>query len=234
MHQSVNSPVAALNWALAARGSMAVGKQALLHDALADDYIGGVEDRVGGFAVAHDPAEGDIVFHIGMQLGSAGFGGALRVNHGRQFFVIDLHGVGGVLRLIAAVGQHNRHAITDITHNIARQGGVLRLLQVAVGDEPGGGKSRQVDVCAGEDGADARHARGGGAVYGCDFGVSIGAAHDRHVQRALQFDVVGVARLASNQARVFAPFDATAEDPRAHHVPPAAASATCLTAFTML
>ena len=203
------------------------------------DHISRVENGIAGFALAHHPAKGDIALDIIMNQGRTFFGRFFRVDDHRQLFILDDHRVSRVLRAIAVVSQHDRHAIADIADLAFRQSGMLGRLQVAIGDEPGGGYARQTvaDILAGVDGDYALHGFGGAAVDADDVGMRVGTAHHRHVQDARQLDVVGIARFSGDQPRIFPPLDAGAKYSRCHLSPPsapAAASATCLTALTML
>ena len=72
------------------------------------------------------------------------------------------------------------------------------------------------DLLAGEHGFDAVHRLGGAGVDRRDAAVRDVAALEREVLHAGDLDVVHVGGAALNQARVFAPLDARADELREH------------------
>ena len=203
--------------------------QALLHDALADDDIRRVKGGVYRFLVAiGDPGEGHIVGRVIMQLRRVSTSGLFRIDDGRQLFVIHTNPLGGVLRLGAVFGEHDGHAVADITHPIHREGRVFWRDQVRIRDQPSTGYCATAAVFPGIDSDDAGRRFRRAGVDAADPRMGERAAHDRHMQGPRQLDVIGIARIPGDQTRVFAPADARAEDScrgrGSHQSPPLAAA----------
>ena len=95
------------------------------------------------------------------------------------------------------------------TLSVASTRGVLTLFRMPgrAAGRPGHRQRVVRDVGAGEDGDDARHRLRRGRVDRADVRVRVGAPQDRHAGHARQLDVVEVAALAGDEARVLDPLD---------------------------
>ncbi len=130
-----------------------------------------------------------------------------RVEHDGQLLVVDLDQVAGVLGDVAVLGDHGRDGLAVVAHLLDRD---------HVLDDRAGAERRQRrrvlgDVLAGDDANDAGQRLGRRRVDRDDLRVRVRAAHDRRVRHAGQLDVVEVAALAAQEARVLDAVDALAE-----------------------
>ena len=161
-----------------------------------------------------------------------------QVEHRRQFLVVHVDQVGGVVRLGRVTGDDHGNDLTGEGDVVDRHRRVHRRLLIR-GDLPGVRQRALLvgDVRAGQDGD---HAGRGAGRLGVDAGdprVRERAADHREVQHAGQDDVVGPAGPAGDQARVLLAAARIADLGRravlggGHRPPPAAAAAR--TAFTM-
>ena len=128
----------------------------------------------------------------------------LDVRHRRERLVVDVDQLGGVLRGRAALGDDHRHPVAGEPRLVGRERQVLDHRDV-VGHGP---EARQpAGPCVGEVGPRERCHDSGRLARGRDVdvlqdGVRIGAAHDVGVHHPGRGEVVDVAALAVEQARV--------------------------------
>ena len=127
------------------------------------------------------------------------------VQHRRQRLVVHVdrgHRVGGG---VAVAGDHAGDDLADVADLVHRHRRVIRDHDVG-GDRPGARHAALLvgQVGAGEGGDDAGHApaRRSTSTH-VILRVRVRAAHERHVQRAGQGDVVGPVGLAGDQLGVF-------------------------------
>ena len=116
----------------------------------------------------------------------------LDVRDGRKWFIVHVDELGGVLRERAALRDDDRHPVTLVAGLVGREWEVRRHLDV-FGDRPcTRHAARPVvrEVGAGECSNDAFCAACGIEAHALDARSRIGAAHDGHVDRAGQGQVV--------------------------------------------
>lgn len=116
-------------------------------------------------------------------------------------FVVDHHGLGGVLGQGAAFRDHGHDPFAGIAHDAVGERIALDLGRVDAGQD---GVGVGLELLAGEHVVHARHGQGSGGVDRDDPGVGVGAGDDGHVQHAGQLDVGGVAALADDEVAVTA------------------------------
>ena len=178
--------------------------QALLHVALLHHVRRVGEGPIDRVVVEVElPRVGDVRAEVVVDDRGVGEG-VLEVGDRRQRVVLDLDGLERVACRGGRLGDHHRHAVADVADLVDRERVVGRVLHV-LGDRPGAGHRagpRVHEVGAGVGGDDAGQRQGGLHVDRGDAGVGVGAAQDRHVQRARDVEVVGEAGLAGEQGRV--------------------------------
>ena len=163
---------------------------------------------LGGGPVARGEDVGDIVGGLVPDPRAARRGGRRGVRHRRQRVIVDVHALGGVLRLGQGLRDHHRHRIADIAHPLRAEALVRRSEHGrAVG--PGalerhlhGAEAVAGEIGAGEDGDHARHRARGGGLDGPDARVGMRRAQHDQVDLAGQVDVVVEAALALQQPRI--------------------------------
>ena len=64
------------------------------------------------------PVDAEITGHFGIELGLALHRG-VEIDHRRQFLVVDLHEIGGVLRLCGRLSHHHRHRVAAMHDLVA-------------------------------------------------------------------------------------------------------------------
>ena len=187
------------------RGSIGHAASRWLIDLALDDDLGGVEQvRVGALRRNVDahvrPDAGvdhDLVAHR-----------LLGVGHRLELLVVDVDELGGVDARLTAVGEHDRD---DVANEPDRVGAQQRPEHLRVDRDE---RRQRVDDSARVGGDE--HLRAGGLrgrlVDPVDLGVRHVRAHERQVQRARQRQVVDVAALASEEARVLAAANALSDD----------------------
>ncbi len=102
------------------RGRAALHRQAgdpLVDDVLLDDHVAGVERGVVG---GHRLRERDVGAGHGEQQGRVGYGRRGSYHRGQRL-VVHADQVGGVLALVAAVGDHHRDRLADEAHRVRGQ-----------------------------------------------------------------------------------------------------------------
>jgi hypothetical protein len=175
--------------------------------------------RVLDIAIGHRHERGDVAGKIAVRGRCAGRERIAAITHHRQHLVVDHHRRGGILGEIAVVGDDHRDCLADIADFVAgerilgaqrRDGGVGHRHRQRFGREPTG------HVGDGEHRMDAGQGECRARIDCVDARMGNGAAHERRVQQAGQFDVVDEARASGEQGRVFDPRHAGAELPRTH------------------
>ena len=184
---------------------------ARVEDLLAHGHRGAGEGRVGRGLVAGFPGE-DVVRVRARAVADFVLVGdvlandrrvrrhrLLRVDDRRQLLVVDLHQRGAVGRGVAVGGDHHRHFLHLEAHLLVGQ---HRLHVAAERRHPV--QLHRLQVVGGQHRDDAG-ARPAPCVLSMrlDARVRVGAAHERAEQHARQLDVVDVAALAADEARVF-------------------------------
>ena len=148
-----------------------------------------------------------------------------------EHLVVDLDRLGGILGLVAGLGDDGGDRFTDPAHRVARDrpdrrrflGLLFPLLVVrffaAAALARGAGERTAVlsQLLAGDHRDDARHRLRRGRVNRPDPGVGVRAAHDRHVRHARDVQVVDVHRRARDQARIFLASYFCADQPAQDH-----------------
>jgi len=132
----------------------------------------------------------------------------------RQRLVIDLHQLDGILREVAALGDHQRNRVANEAHPAFGEGwprglrtlppdrGVPLLLDVAV------------EFRGREDGAHTRCCTRGRGVDVADLGVRDGAAHETGVEHPGKVDVVDIGAVPGQQPGILYPGHPPARIPR--------------------
>ena len=172
-----------------------------------DDDLGAGEGGVGLRGVARLPVP-DVVrllLAVGPHQRGIGFERLEGVHDRRQRIVLDLDELDGVGGDVALGGDDRRDLLRLVDDAIHRQ---HHLLVAHQGRHPG--EAGGVEVLAGDDGEDAGQRERLAGVDLRDLRVGVGAAHDVHVDHARQLDIVYVAALAAQEARVFLALDAVA------------------------
>ena len=112
-------------------GDDAAGVHVIGHQALVDDGDGGGagglgEGLPGRMRVAVRGLEGEIARPVGPHQAGARLERGERAHDMRQRLPIDVHRLGGVLRLFQRVGHHEGDRIADVAHLVARQDRIER------------------------------------------------------------------------------------------------------------
>ncbi len=131
----------------------------------------------------------------------------LGIDHRRQLLVVDLDQLERVLGDIAALGGDDRDRLADVAHAVERH---AALLDRRIG-ETGQGPGDLGDVGAGHDQGHARQRLCPADIDRLDARVRVRAAQCCRVQHVRQHDVVDVAALAGQEARVLDPLHALAD-----------------------
>ena len=193
------------------RGSIAAPDGAVVDDPLLDDDVG-LGDRGIDVAAAHRPlvrlvrAERLVDEDLVLQR-------LLHVDDDRQRLVLDAHGLRRVDDVVLVLADDHRDGVADVVDLAARERPAHGRLDLDAGRRPRHRQRRgQVaHVLAGEDGLDAGARERLGRVDRDDLRVRLGRAHDRHVQHAVQDEVVDVRRAAGDQPRVLLAADRLAD-----------------------
>jgi hypothetical protein len=193
--------------------------------------------------VADRPRVALVAHGFVVNLRRAGFQRVDDVNHGRQYFVVDLDQFGGILRLVLRFGDHQCDLIADIAHFSIREHRMRRFFHrraVDARDEPAAGQAVDAfEVGSGVDGDHARRILRLARVDGADPRVRMRRAEEVSIRLIRQRHVVRVLPGAGQEARVLLALDRLADEScvvRAHDGFPyfAIAAAPCCTALTML
>ena len=197
-------------------------RQSLLVDPLLDLHLGRVEGFVTRLPGDVGEVPADVVGRARVGRRAAGER-LLEVAGGREHFVIDLHQVGGVGGLVLGLGDDDGDRLaleTDLA--LGDRVAVGRLL--LLGDEGRGDRHEAADhileVGGDEHGDDPGCRLGGGGVEARDPGMRVGAADDHHVRGPGPGEVVRVAAVAGDEARVLPALDAGADHLADRHLSP--------------
>ena len=175
--------------------------QALVRDVELDHVRRALKGRRAGRRIAVARLAGQVVGCVGQHARRAvqrrGQSG-----HRRQFFVVDPHGLGGVLGLLQSVGHHGGHRLADKAHHLVRQRRALRRgagAAVSARERHARGHGRHAlrgQLGAGQDGAHAGQLFGLGRVHAADRRVRVRRPHEHQTAVARLAQIVGVAALA--------------------------------------
>ena len=99
--------------------------QSLLNDPFAHDDLCRRERGIDVTA-SDRPVKRLIARDVGVELGRARLGRAFGIDHRRQWLVLDLDEVEGILRLVTIFRHDNRHAITDVSDRVLRDASTRR------------------------------------------------------------------------------------------------------------
>ena len=128
-----------------------------------------------------------------------------RIEHRRQDLVLDLDQIAGVFGDVAILGYDSRDALAIMAHLLDRNHVVLNT---GVHRERRQRVCMLLDVLARQDAHDAGESLGLRGVDALDASVRVRAALDRCVQHVRQRDVIDIAALATQEARVLNTIDA--------------------------
>ena len=192
--------------------------QPLVDHALRDDHVGVGERLVDGRVVDRLPAphagpprqrtEGHVGRVVGVQHGRPPGHRQLGVDHRGQRLDVDGHRVGGVARRVAVARHDHRHRVADEAHRVH---GHRAMLGRGERGPDGHGVEEFGDLRPREDRLDAVHRGGGAGVDRPDAPVRDVAALEREVAQAVDLHVVDIGAAPPHEPRVFAPFDALAD-----------------------
>ena len=139
------------------------------------------------------------------------------VRRGGQDLVVHVDRGGGVLGLVAGLGEHHGDRLADDETDFLV---LQQTLLEGLGDRRVGHLERRPDVAQPgrqigrrDDFEDPRHGFRRGGVDTADAGMRLGRADERRFQHARQLDVVGEHRAAGQERRVLHP-----PDPRTHRL----------------
>ena len=191
-------------------------------DPLLDRHLGGLEGVVARLPGDVGEIPADVVGGADVGRRSA-VERRLQVGCGREHLVVDLHQVGRIGRLVLVLGDHDCHRLTleadlAVRDRIAigrlllfrhegrrdRHGAANDLLEVfrhQYGDNPGGLLRR-------------------GNIQVRDPGVGVRTAHHRHMRGPGSREVIRVAAVARDEARIFATLYASADHLADRHLSP--------------
>ena len=149
----------------------------LLDDPVLDHDVGVLERGVD-IPAAHRPMERLVARDVGMELGRPVCGRGLGIRHRRQRFVPDVDELERVVRLIAILGDHNRHDVPGVPNHVLGDTGIGGDLEVGVRQQPRARRrlQRPFGVSGGVDRDDAWGRRGSARVDLRDLRVRMRAA----------------------------------------------------------
>ena len=183
------------------------GGDASVHHGLLDHDVGALE-QIGdggqhefGTDVGADIGEEHDV--AGLRLGDGGDGG--------QRVVVDDHLFGRVGARILGLGEDGDDRFADEAHRVLGQRPAVEAL-VDVGEEVRRRDGAEVEIVGGVHRNDAGCGLGAAHVDGDDVAVGHGGAHEGHVARTCELDVVDVAAPAGEQVGIFFSDNPVAED----------------------
>jgi hypothetical protein len=150
-----------------------------------------------------------------------------RAHHRRQLFVVDLHQLRGVARLLVALRDDDGDVVADVAHLALRKTGMRRLLHrlaVDVRDQPAAGQAVDLgrsQIVAREDRDDAGRLERLVLPDRFDLGVRVRRAHEARVGLVGHRHVVGVVAGPGEKAVVLFALDRSANvSGRAHDLRP--------------
>ena len=200
-----------------APGLHGIGYEPLVHQLLLNDHVG-LRGRLVAVSPTDLPLEGDVAGSVVVELRSALLHRVFHRDDGRKRLVVDIHQGGPIVGDGGIGGHYRSDGVAHVPDPPDRQRRMRHLLRV--GHDPAHGKGAQLflELLPGEDGDHALYRLGGGGVDAPDFGVSVRAPHDRHVEHAEELDVVDVVALPSDEARVLPALDAGSEHCSSHRL----------------
>ncbi len=198
-----------------------VRDQPLVDDPLPDDDLGGFDRGVRAGFIADLPLEDDVVRGVLVELRRARLGRLLRVDDRRKRLPVDDDRVEGVDRLLRRLGDDRGDALAgplDVVRGEDSRRVDVVLDPRRAARRPGHRQRVVRDVGPDDHGQDTRPLLRRRGVDRLDLGVGVRAPEDRHMDHALELDVVEIAALAGDEARVFRSLDRGPEDVDGHRL----------------
>ena len=189
---------------------VALDLEALLHRDV------GLGERRGGIAEAGLEEDGDVVAPLRVDDLRPRLGARDHLRDDGQRLVLDLDQLAAVFSERATGGQDHRHDLADEAHAVPRHGELGDLLHrdVHARREPRRNRAEKrqrlhepLEIGEGEDVGDARQPARRLGLHGEDLGVTVRAPDEGRVEHPGQLDVVHVAAIAAQIARVLFPAD---------------------------
>ena len=175
-------------------------------------------NRSAARAAASPKVAATLVLAGGEQHGRVGRVGLGHIDDGGQHVIVDIHQVGGVLALVAALGDDHRHRLADVPDHVLGQQRLAHVLVEHAGYRRG--HRREVSqVGPGERGDDAGCRERGADVDREDPRVRDGRPDEVHVAGACQLpvlDVRGVDAAGGQEAGIFGSDDPGAQYAHGH------------------
>ena len=203
-----------------------IGGDAIDDEALLDNVGGRGKCCVGLRPVAGLIEVGFVARAVGIKLRRIFLRGLARRYHGGQRCVVDDDLLGCIAGAIERVGDDDRDGMTDMIHAAGGDGRARRQIHRAavallVRRHRGQGAERVgLIILADEYGADTRHPRCRAGVDTANVGVGMGRADDGGIKLVGNIEVVEVAALSAQQARILAPQYRLPDCKFAHHRTP--------------
>ena len=160
---------------------------------------------------------GFVVRAVVVELRRAGLERLEARGHRRQRLVLDRDLLGGVARLRLGVGDNQRHRIADMAHSPDRQRrpvGNVHRPAVAMGVIAHAGHHAHAVgaiLGAGQHRVDARRGLRRRRIDGEDIGMRVRRPDDNRPELAVEIEIVEIAPLPPEQARILAPPDRLAD-----------------------
>ena len=186
-----------------------VADQAVVHQFHADHVRRADKGRIGPLLPPAVPMHADVAAMLGPDHRGARLGGGGGVGHARQFVVVHLDQLGGVLRLGAGLRHHQRHGVADEADVIGLQ--YLPWWAVQLGatlarnihlhrkqPEPIG-----IGIRPGQHQHHAGRGLGRRHVHPPDPRIGVGAAQDEHLRHAGAAEVVRIGAAPGQQPHIF-------------------------------
>ncbi|MCY1229087.1 hypothetical protein D9M72_414420 [compost metagenome] len=132
-----------------------------------------------------------------------------RIDHDGKLLVVDDDGLCRVTRLGHAIGNHDRHGVTDIAHSLMRErppGAHLHRRSILGVDHPAADQVADAigeNLLAVEHVDDSRHALGRRRIHLQNLRVRMRAAHEHRIFHARHGHVVRIAALSGQEPLVF-------------------------------
>ena len=188
-----------------------VGDQAVVDDVDLGDVRRLRERRIDIGLHADFPVVDQVARRFRMDLGHALVERLGEVDVGGHHLVVDLDRLGGVTRLVMAVGHDHGDRVADIAHRIERHHRMRRRLvrlAVLVLDHPAADQAADLGVggiLAGEDLDHARHRLGRRGVDALDLRMGMRRTQEVRVGRPRERQVIDIAAGSRQEALVFRP-----------------------------
>ena len=193
---------------IAARGSIALGDQAVVDEVEPGDVVCRLERGLGGLLVSQVPLIDGVARRDLVDLRRAVCLRLGRIDHRGQQLIIDLDLLGGVPGLRQRLGENDGDRVADVVRLAVRERRMRRHLHrraVLGRDHPAANEIADLvarKLGAGEHREHARHFGRGGAVDRFDPRVGVGRAQEIGVALPRTVHVVGVVTLAGDEALV--------------------------------